>query len=78
MRKLKLIWDFRGPNAERTAQHHELHLKEYLKVENIVYEDTGQHNIHEFHSVAFVIVNENVMQKVRDDLKPHRGQVHGS
>ena len=29
MRKLKLIWDFRGPDALKTAEHHEIHLKEY-------------------------------------------------
>ncbi len=76
MRNVKLIWDFRGPNAERTAQHHELHLKEYLKVGNVAFEETGQQNINDFHSIAYVIVNEDVMQKIREELKPHRGQVH--
>lgn len=76
MRKVKLIWDFRGPSADKTAQHHELHLKEYLKVEKIVFEQTGQQNINEFHSIAFVVVYENVMQKIRNDLKPHRGQLY--
>ncbi|MBZ9628958.1 hypothetical protein LB456_07705 [Psychroflexus sp. CAK57W] len=31
-RQNKLIWDFRGPNAEKTAEHHEIHLKDFLKM----------------------------------------------
>jgi len=32
-RQIKLIWDFRGPNALLTAQHHEIHLKDFIKTE---------------------------------------------
>ena len=28
-RKIKLIWDFRGEAAAKTAEHHDIHLKEY-------------------------------------------------
>ncbi len=28
-RKIKLIWDFRGPASAKTAEHHEIHLKEF-------------------------------------------------
>ena len=27
--KIKLLWDFRGPDAKETAKHHTTHLKEY-------------------------------------------------
>ena len=33
-KKIKLIWDFRGPSALQTAEHHALHLNEYLNLEN--------------------------------------------
>ena len=26
-KKIKLIWDFRGPESAKTAEHHEIHLK---------------------------------------------------
>ena len=26
-RKIKLIWDFRGPDAQATAEHHTIHLR---------------------------------------------------
>ena len=32
MRKLKLIWDFRGPVSQKTAEHHLVHLKEYIEL----------------------------------------------
>ena len=32
MRNLKLIWDFKGPDALKIAQHHEIHLKEYIEL----------------------------------------------
>ena len=35
-RKIKLIWDFRGEVATKTAEHHDIHLKEYLEKEKIV------------------------------------------
>ena len=27
-RKIKLIWDFRGEASAKTAEHHDIHLKE--------------------------------------------------
>ena len=38
MRKIKLIWDFRGEAAAKTAEHHLIHLNEYLENEKIILE----------------------------------------
>ena len=76
MRKLKLIWDFRGPDASKIAQHHEIHLKAYIKQENLDIEITGFENLSDVHAIAFLVVNEDKMKPVRDALKPHRGQVY--
>ncbi len=75
-RKLKLIWDFRGPSAHKTAQHHEIHLKEYISLEKISLNITGHTAISDMHSIAFMIVVDSEMKKVRDALKPHRGQLY--
>lgn len=75
-RKLKLIWDFRGPNASQTATHHEIHLKEYISLEALNLKITGVEHINDMHSFAFLVVNESNMIPVRDALKPHRGQVY--
>ena len=75
MRKLKLIWDFRGPNALRTAEHHEIHLKEYISIEKLHINITGIEQLTDMHSLAFMVVNDADMKPIRDALKPHRGQV---
>ncbi|AUC82012.1 hypothetical protein [Lacinutrix sp. Bg11-31] len=76
MRKLKLIWDFKGPDGLKIAQHHEIHLKEYISIENLSLNITGFETITDFHAIAFMVVNEDEMKPVRDVLKPHRGQVY--
>ncbi|WP_378176811.1 hypothetical protein [Aquimarina sp. SS2-1] len=74
-RKLKLIWDFRGPAASKTAEHHEIHLKEYITLEKLSINITGHQNVNEMHSIAFMVVTDSEMKTVRDALKPHRGQL---
>ena len=76
MRKLKLIWDFRGPDALQIAKHHEVHLKDYISAEKLNIKITGIEQLSEIHSVAYLVVNENEMKPIRDALKPHRGQVY--
>lgn len=71
---IKLIWDFRGPAAAKTAEHHEIHLKEYIKIEKIAVTETGFEVYGEFQAIAFMIVPESLMIQVRDALKPHRGE----
>ncbi len=74
MLKVKMIWEFRGPAAKRTAIHHEIHLKEYIKIEEVMFAETGVEHISEMASIAYLITNESEMEKIRRDLKPHRGQ----
>ncbi len=76
MRKLKLIWDFRGPDAEKIAEHHDIHLKEYIKRNAIKESFSGFETLSDMHTIAYIIVNEDAMKPIRDVLKPHRGQVH--
>lgn len=76
MRKLKLIWDFRGPDAIKIAEHHVVHLKEYIKIQHLELNITGFEVINDLHTIAFMVVTEAQMKPVRDALKPHRGQVY--
>lgn len=75
-RKIKLIWDFRGEASAKTAEHHDIHLKEYLDEEKITLEKTGFEIINEMHAIAFIVVEEKDMIRFRDVLKPHRGEVY--
>ncbi|TMM53368.1 hypothetical protein FEE95_20100 [Maribacter algarum] len=75
-RKIKLIWDFRGPAAAKTAEHHEKHLKEYIAIEELDLNITGFQHINDVHSYAFMVTEESNMIVLRDALKPHRGEVY--
>lgn len=74
MRKIKLIWDFRGEAAAKTAEHHVIHLNEYLENEKIILEKTGFEVINEMHAIAYIVVEKKDMIQFRDVLKPHRGE----
>ena len=75
MERLKLLWDFRGPDAHKIALHHEVHLKEYAFAKALNTPITGVQDISTDHSIAFLVVDRDAMKPIRDALKPHRGQV---
>ena len=75
-RQIKLIWDFRGQAAAKTAEHHEIHLKEYIVIEKFSLNITGFEVINDMHAIAFMVVTDENMIAVRDALKPHRGEVY--
>ena len=74
-RKIKLIWDFKGLAAAKTAEHYEKHLQEYIFHEELKFDTTGFTHISDMHSIAYLVVAEFEMTQARDDLKPHRGEV---
>ncbi|AOW20449.1 hypothetical protein [Urechidicola croceus] len=74
-RKIKLIWDFKGPVSLQTAQHHCVHLKEFAAIEKLHYYEVNHLEISEMHSTAFITVDEINMKTFRDALKPHRGEL---
>ena len=76
MRKIKLIWDFRGPDANKIAEHHEIHLKEYIIIEKLPYTITGFEIKNELYAIAYMVVTDDYMTIVRDALKPHRGELY--
>jgi len=75
-RKIKIIWDFRGPNAAHTAKHYLKHLKEFVEVEELKYDLGGVDHFSTTHSIAYLVVAEFELKEVRNILKPHRGQVY--
>jgi hypothetical protein len=74
-RKIKLIWDFRGPEAAEIAKHHVVHLMEFALKESLDYKESDIEPISEMYCIAFITVNESDMKIYRDALRPHRGLV---
>ncbi len=74
-RKLKLIWDFRGVDALKTAEHHVVHLREFAQKEVLNFYDVAIHSYSDVYVIAFIVIDETDMPIYRDALKPHRGAV---
>jgi hypothetical protein len=74
-RKIKLLWDFRGPDAKETAKHHTIHLEEFAVKENLEFIEIGILEKNPMLASAFITVLEKDMKVFRDALKPHRGEL---
>ena len=71
--KAKLVWIFSGVGALKTAEHHLIHLKEYSKSEKVEVIEFGIEEQTEFIAIAFMIVAKNLVNDLRQSLKPHKG-----
>ncbi len=75
-RLIKLIWDFRGPDAEKIADHHIIHLNEFVAIEKLPITIVEKQKINENYCIAYMVVNDQQMIDLRDRLKPHRGELY--
>ena len=71
--KAKLVWNFSGEGALKTAEHHLIHLKEYAEREKLEVMEFGTQQQTKFTSIAFVIVANDLVNDLRQSLKPHQG-----
>ncbi|WP_026450754.1 hypothetical protein [Aequorivita capsosiphonis] len=74
--RVKLIWDFRGPNAQHIAVHHAKHLGEYVATEKLQNTIIGDEELSPVHHTAFLVVEKSLMDSLRETLKPTRGQLY--
>ena len=74
-KRIKLIWDFRGPDARAFAEHHVIHLKEFAQKEGLALDEAECSPLSDLHWTASLLVVEEEMIKVRDALRPHRGEL---
>lgn len=72
MEKIKLVWEFFGTDANRFAEHHKVHLEEFIKLRNeqII---CNYEIINESFAIAYLVVPKDKMKEYRDLLKPHKG-----
>lgn len=74
--RIKMLWDFKGPNALKTAEHHVIHLDEFIVSEKIEDSFTQVQTIADNHVVAEMIIPNKYMTDLRTRLKPTRGQLY--
>ena len=75
MEKIKLIWDFTGPNGKNTAIHHEKHLKEFFEIENKQLFESGYENLNELHHIAYIVILREDLDEIKLKLRPNRGEI---
>ena len=71
--KIRLVWDFRGNDALKTAEHQLIHLLEFMKNEEIPFYNDSTEKINDLYSVCTICINESNLDFVKNKLKPHRG-----
>jgi len=71
--KAKLVWNFSGEGALKTAEHHLVHLKEFSLSEKVEVVEFGTQQQTEFTAIAFIIVAKDLVNHLRKSLKPHQG-----
>ena len=74
-RKIKLIWDFKGEDAQKIAEHHQIHLQEFGVKENLPILAFGIESLNPQHYIAFLIVYETQVVLLRDTLLPNRAEI---
>ncbi|HRO84819.1 MAG TPA: hypothetical protein PK110_08370 [Niabella sp.] len=68
----KLIWEYRGPDAQMIAEHYEHHLEDFIKMRNLKSNQIGVEAYSEFYVTAFMIVREDELDVVRQALRPNK------
>lgn len=74
-RKIKVIWDFYGDKAQKTAEHHLEHLREFMQKNALELLDSGIGSAADFHVMVYLTVHESDVKTVRDAVKPERAFV---
>jgi hypothetical protein len=69
---MKLLWDFFGPDAERTAVHFEKHLVQFLGSNGQPDLPRGTESAGAGHHAAYCIVPEALVEPMKRALRPNR------
>ena len=71
-KRIKLVWQLSGMDALKIAEHHLVHLGEYMQSNDIVTIDKGIELISQFSALSYIIIDQSFVDKLRVDLKPHK------
>jgi hypothetical protein len=67
----KLLWDFFGPHAERTASHFRTHLEQFLS-QHALSSTTGLESAGEGHQAVFCLAEGSAFDSLKASLRPNR------
>ena len=70
--EIKLVWDFYGPRAEGTAQHHRRHVDEFIRNHKLEGCETAVETLGPNHSCAISLSGPESAEFLRSRLRPHQ------
>ncbi len=74
-RTIKFIWDYYGKPAGKTAEHHKIHLQEFVEQRQLKDCQTGFEIIDENRAITFMCLPEKEALNLKDILRPERAVV---
>ncbi len=72
MEKVKLIWDFRGADTQKMAEHYNKHLVEFFESKKINLIESGFTRVSEMYNFTYAVIDKLDVNNVKDAIKPHR------
>ena len=67
--KVKLIWKFYGPDSVKTANHHLIHLKDFIEESNVVLFGNGVDTKKSGTSETYIIVSKENVDSLQEREK---------
>jgi len=71
--KVKLIWKFYGPDCVKTANHHLIHLIDFIEENGVEFFENGVDTKKRGLSETYIVVSKENVDSLRKILKPHKG-----
>jgi hypothetical protein len=68
----RLLWDFFGPHAERTASHFRTHLEQFLTEHGLAGLQTGLESAGAGHHAVFCVAEGQAFESLKASLRPNR------
>lgn len=72
MTNIKFVWDFYGPDSKSLAEHHLVHLIDFVSLEKILSLNSGVSIESDNYAYSFVILDSSYLEIIKSKLKPHQ------
>jgi|TARA_B110000914_G_C15204602_1_gene327784 hypothetical protein len=69
---IKFIWDFYGPDSNSLAEHHLVHLIDFISLEKILYVNSGVSTESDNYAYSFITLDSSYLEVIKSKLKPHQ------
>ena len=72
MTNIKFVWNFYGPDSKSLAEHHLVHLIDFISKENFLSLNSGISTESDNYAYSFIILDASSLEIIKLKLKPHQ------